>query len=43
MATTGAGGGAYRRRVFIDVGAVGKIDKDGVHVLHIRDDDGQVG
>lgn len=43
MATTGAGGGAYRRRVFIDVGAIGQIDEDGVHVLHVCDDDGQVG
>lgn len=43
MAATGAVGRAYRRRMFIDVGAVGQVDEDGVHVLHICDDDGQVG
>lgn len=43
MATAGAGGRAYRRRVLIDIGAVGQVDEDGVHVLHIRDDDSQVG
>lgn len=34
---------AYRGRVLIDVGTVGQIDEDGVHVLYVRDDDGQVG
>lgn len=29
--------------MLIDVGAVGQVDEDGVHVLHICDDDGQVG
>lgn len=43
MATIGAAGRAYRRRMLVDVGAVGQVDEDGVHVLHIRDDDGQVG
>lgn len=36
-------GRSYRRRVLIDVGAVGQVDEDGVHVLDICDDDGQVG
>lgn len=34
---------SHRRRVLIDVGAVGQVDEDGVHVLDICDDDGQVG
>lgn len=33
----------YRRRVLVDVGAVGQVDEDGVHVLHVCDDDCQVG
>lgn len=37
------GPGAYRRRVLIDVGAVRQVDEDGVHVLDVCDDDGQVG
>ena len=36
-------GGSYRRRVLVDVGAVRQVDEDGVHVLDICDDDGQVG
>lgn len=36
-------GGAYRRRVLVDVGAIRQVDEDGVHVLHVCDDDGQVG
>lgn len=34
---------AYRRRMLMDVGAVRQVDEDGVHVLHVCDDDGQVG
>lgn len=33
----------YRRRVLVDVCAVGQVDEDGVHVLHICDGDCQVG
>lgn len=33
----------YRRRVLVDVRAVGQVDEDGVHVLHICDGDCQVG
>lgn len=29
--------------MLVDVGAVRQVDEDGVHVLHVRDDDGQVG
>lgn len=33
----------YRRRVLVDVRAVGQVDEDGVHVLHVCDGDCQVG
>lgn len=33
----------YRGRVLIDVRAVGQVDEDGIHVLHICDGDCQVG
>lgn len=36
-------GRSHRRRVLVDVGAVGQVDEDGVHVLDVCDDDGQVG
>lgn len=29
--------------MLVDIGAVGQVDEDGVHVLDICDDDGQVG
>lgn len=34
---------SYRRRMLVDVGAVRQVDEDGVHVLDVCDDDGQVG
>lgn len=37
------GGGSYRRRMLVDVGTVRQVDEDGVHVLDVCDDDGQVG
>lgn len=36
-------GASYRRRMLIDVSAIRQVDEDGVHVLDICDDDGQVG
>lgn len=36
-------GSPYRRRVLVEVRAVGQVDEDGVHVLNIRDGDCQVG
>lgn len=29
--------------MLVDVSTVGQVDEDRIHVLHVRDDDGQVG